>query len=139
MPLMSPERGKEIFVDKGCVACHSVNGVGGHDATAMDAHNLKGLMNPFDFAAKMWNHAPAMIAAQEGAFGEQLYFTGKELADIIAFIYRDEVYNKNLDEGLRGIAEVIISKHRNGPTGMLKLKFWHSLTRFDNLAMFDEP
>lgn len=60
-------------------------------------------------------------------------------ADLVIFIYRDEVYNKNLDEGLRGIAEVIISKHRNGPTGMVKLKFWHSLTRFDNLAMFDEP
>jgi cytochrome c len=90
MPLMNPERGKKIFVSKGCVSCHSINGVGGHDATAMDAHNMKGLMNPFDFAAKMWNHAPAMIAAQEGAFGEQLYFTGEELADIIAFIHDDE-------------------------------------------------
>jgi len=90
MPLMSPERGKKIFVSKGCVACHAINGVGGHDAPAMDAHTLKGLMNPFDFAAKMWNHAPAMIAAQEGAFGEQIYFTGEELADMIAFIHDDE-------------------------------------------------
>ena len=42
---------------------NAINGVGGHDAPAMDAHSLSGLMNPFDFAAKMWNHAPAMIAA----------------------------------------------------------------------------
>jgi cytochrome c len=89
MPLMNPVRGKALFVSKGCVACHAINGVGGHDAPAMDAHTRKGLMNPFDFAAKMWNHAPAMIAAQEGAFGEQVYFTGRELADIIAFVYDD--------------------------------------------------
>ena len=67
----------------GCIACHAVNGVGGHDATNMDAHAMNGLMNPFDFAAKMWNHAPCMIAAQQGAFGEQIYFTGDDLADII--------------------------------------------------------
>ena len=90
IPMMSPERGKKTFVDKGCVACHAVNGVGGHDAPAMDAHRQMGLVNPFDFAAKMWNHAPAMIAAQEGAFGEQIYFTGEELADMIAFIHDDQ-------------------------------------------------
>jgi len=91
MPLMNPQRGKSLFVDKGCVACHAINGIGGHDAPAMDAHNIpENSMNPFDFAAKMWNHAPAMIAAQEGAFGGQIFFTGEELADIIAFIHDDE-------------------------------------------------
>ncbi len=91
LPLMSPTRGKSLFVSKGCVACHAINGVGGHDAPPMDAHKMEAkLMNPFDFAAKMWNHAPAMIAAQEGAMGEQIYFTGEELADIIAFIHDDE-------------------------------------------------
>ncbi len=90
MPLMNPARGKALFVAKGCVACHAINGVGGHDAPPMDAHKMPDrLMNPFDFAAKMWNHAPAMIAAQEGAFGEQIFFTGEELADIIAFIHDD--------------------------------------------------
>ncbi len=90
IPIMNAERGKKIFVEKGCVACHSVNGVGGHDAPAMDAHREMGLVNPFDFAAKMWNHAPGMIAAQEGAFGEQIYFTGEELAHMIAFLHDDE-------------------------------------------------
>ena len=91
MPLMSPQRGKTLFVSKGCVACHAINGVGGHDAPPMDAHTEQSrLMNPFDFAAKMWNHAPAMLAAQESAFGEQIFFTGEELADIIAFIHDDE-------------------------------------------------
>ena len=46
-------------------------------------------MNPFEFAAKMWRMAPAMIAAQEEALGEQVVFTGQELADIIAFVHHD--------------------------------------------------
>ncbi|NIR96838.1 MAG: cytochrome c [Gammaproteobacteria bacterium] len=89
IPMMNAERGKGLFVTKGCVACHSINGVGGHDAPMMDAHRSMGLVNPFDFAAKMWNHAPGMIFAQEEALGEQIYFTGQELADIIAFVHDD--------------------------------------------------
>jgi hypothetical protein len=89
IPVMNPDRGKTLFVSKGCVACHAINGVGGHDALPMDAHRDMGLVNPFDFAAKMWNHAPAMVAAQEEALGEQIYFTGQELADIIAFMHDD--------------------------------------------------
>ena len=96
-PIMNPERGRKIFVDKGCVACHAVNGVGGHDAPPMDAHRNMGLVNPFDFAAKMWNHAPGMIAAQEGAFGEQIYFTGDDLAHMIAFLH-DDVAQHNFTE-----------------------------------------
>lgn len=90
MPMMNPARGKTLFAEKACVACHAINGVGGHDAPNLDAHRMAALMNPFDFAAKMWNHAPAMIAAQEGAFGQQILVTGQELADIIAFVHDDE-------------------------------------------------
>lgn len=87
MPQMDPERGKELFVEKGCVACHAINGVGGHDAPSLDAHTMNGLMNPFDFSARMWNHAPGMIATQQEALGEQITLTGQELADIIAFVH----------------------------------------------------
>ena len=90
MPSMNPLRGRQLFVNKGCVACHAINGVGGHDATNLDAHTMQPMMNPFDFAAKMWTMAPAMIYAQEEALGEQILFTGDELADIVAFVHSDE-------------------------------------------------
>ena len=90
MPNMDPALGRKLFASKGCVACHAINGVGGHDATALDAHTMDAMMNPFDFAAKMWTMAPYMIAAQEEALGEQILFTGEELAHIIAFVHSDD-------------------------------------------------
>ena len=54
-------------------------------------------------------------------------------ADVIVFIYRDEYYNKENSPD-KGLAEVIIGKQRNGPTGSIKLKFFGEYTRFDNLS-----
>jgi len=53
-------------------------------------------------------------------------------ADVIMFIYRDEVYNEDSPD--KGIAEVIIGKQRNGPIGTCRLTFQGQYTRFDNLA-----
>jgi replicative DNA helicase len=53
-------------------------------------------------------------------------------ADVIVFIYRDEVYNKESPD--KGIAEIIIGKQRNGPIGTVKTAFLGQYTRFDNLA-----
>jgi replicative DNA helicase len=53
-------------------------------------------------------------------------------ADLIAFIYRDELYNKDTEE--KGVAEIIVAKHRNGPTGVAKLAFLAPFTKFENLA-----
>ena len=53
-------------------------------------------------------------------------------ADVIVFIYRDEYYNPESNE--KGIAEIIIGKQRNGPTGTVKLTFLGQYTRFENFA-----
>jgi replicative DNA helicase len=53
-------------------------------------------------------------------------------ADVILFIYRDEVYNPDTQD--KGIAEIIIGKQRNGPIGMVKMTFLGEYTRFENYA-----
>lgn len=53
-------------------------------------------------------------------------------ADVIMFIYRDEVYNPETAE--KGVAEILLSKQRNGPTGVAKLTFLGQYTRFENYA-----
>ncbi len=59
-------------------------------------------------------------------------------ADVIVFIYRDEFYNPQSEES-QNIAEIIIGKQRNGPTGSVKLTFLKELTRFENFIQEDVP
>jgi replicative DNA helicase len=53
-------------------------------------------------------------------------------ADVIMFVYRDEVYNEDSPD--KGTAEIIIGKQRNGPIGTARLTFLGKYTRFENCA-----
>jgi replicative DNA helicase len=60
-------------------------------------------------------------------------------ADVIMFIYRDEVYNKAEDNPNRGIAELIVGKQRNGPIGTVKLTFIGAFTTFESYTSMQPP
>jgi replicative DNA helicase len=55
-------------------------------------------------------------------------------ADVVAFIYRDEIYNTDENNPKKGMADIILAKQRNGPIGNVTLTFLNTYTRFENLA-----
>ena len=58
-------------------------------------------------------------------------------ADLVMFIYREEVYKRDRED-LKGLAEIVIAKQRNGPTGDVHLTFLKSITRFESAAKISE-
>lgn len=90
-----PMKGRELFVEKGCVICHSVNGVGGKAAPALDAEIGAPPVDPLDFAARMWLGAPAMIELQSIELGYTIYLTADDIANLAAFA-ADRDAQKNL-------------------------------------------
>lgn len=106
--------GRALFVDKGCVICHSVNGVGGKAAPALDAEIGAPPIDPLEFAALMWRGAPAMIELQSVELGYSIYLTADEIADLAAFAGDREEQKLLLAEALPGTI-------RNG---LLDEQFW---------------
>lgn len=109
IPQMNPIRGKQLFASKGCVVCHSINGVGGEDAPALDASTMTLPMNPFEFSARMWRGAEAMVAMQRDELGAPIELDGSELADIIAFVHDADVQagfsEKDIPERIRELMD----------------------------------
>lgn len=95
IPPMDSHAGRELFLKKGCVACHQVNGVGGQVGPSLNAADMPKPMNAFEFAARMWRGAPAMAQMQEALLGEMISLDGRELADLVAFAH-DENEQKEL-------------------------------------------
>ncbi|MBE0656507.1 MAG: replicative DNA helicase [Bryobacteraceae bacterium] len=75
---------------------------------------------------RIGDHRPQLSDLRESGSIEQD-------ADLVAFIFRPEVYQKDRED-LRGVAELILSKQRNGPTGKVPLVFLHEYTKFENPA-----
>ena len=76
------------------------------------------------------NHRPQLSDLRDSGGIEQD-------ADVVAFIFREEVY-KPEREDLRGLAELIIAKQRNGPIGKVNLVFLHNITKFENFTGAEE-
>jgi replicative DNA helicase len=74
------------------------------------------------------DHRPIMSDLRESGAIEQD-------ADIVLFVYRKHVYSKNEED--EGLGEIIVSKHRNGPTGLVKVSFFDKYARFMNLEYSD--
>ena len=72
------------------------------------------------------DHRPQLADLRESGSIEQE-------ADLVLFIYRERFYNDNVAEDKRNIAEIILAKHRNGPTGKIELMFIDEQTKFANL------
>ena len=87
VPSLDAARGRELFLEKGCIVCHQVSGVGGRIGPSLNAEDMPEPMNTFEFAARMWRGAPTMVEMQQDLFGEAIELTGKELADLIAFAH----------------------------------------------------
>jgi mono/diheme cytochrome c family protein len=80
------DAGRALFVSKGCVMCHAVNGVGGKAAPALDAPNAPGGGDVAAFAAAMWRGAGAMVELQNLELGYVIDLDADELTHLAAFV-----------------------------------------------------
>ncbi|OJW18862.1 MAG: hypothetical protein BGO51_00090 [Rhodospirillales bacterium 69-11] len=117
LPHMDPVAGRKLFGSKGCVVCHSINGIGGQDAAPLDASTMANPMNPFDFSAKMWRGAEPMVAMQKEELGGQIDLTGDDLANIIAFVHDPQEQAKFSKADIPDNIARLMSKDRGGSMG----------------------
>ena len=85
IPDVDPQRGRKLFVSRGCVICHSVQGVGGKAAPALDADPEAVSIDLLGFLSRMWQGAPAMLELQAVELGYQILLTPQEMADLAGF------------------------------------------------------
>jgi mono/diheme cytochrome c family protein len=86
-------RGAHLFESERCVQCHSVNGQGGKMALDLSAHVDRGF-TPALLASAMWNHAPVMWAAMDGAGIERPKPSPENAADLFAYLYSTRFFDK---------------------------------------------
>ena len=90
LPLVNIERGRRLFVNKGCVICHSINGIGGQAAAALDAEPGRTSIDILEFVARMLLGASAMLDLQATELGYQIGLIPQEIGDLAAFVYDPE-------------------------------------------------
>lgn len=96
----SATTGRELFVQKGCVLCHSINGVGGKAGPVLDAADDFVKPDPLEFAARMWRGAPAMVEFQSLELGYVIDLSGADIAHLAAFAASREEQKKLEDSAI---------------------------------------
>ena len=94
LPLADPDIGRNLFVNKGCIVCHQVNGVGGTVAPPLDASAKFNEIDPYDLMARMWEGADAMLLLQAMELGYHIEFTAEEIAHIDRFLNDPEAQKR---------------------------------------------
>ncbi len=89
-----PAIGRALFVQKGCVLCHSINGVGGKAGPMLDAADDYVKADALEFAARIWRGAPAMVEFQSLELGYVIDLTGPDFANLAAFAASREEQKK---------------------------------------------
>lgn len=117
IPPMNSAHGRKVFANKGCVVCHAVNGIGGHDAPPLDASTMPKRMSPFEFFAKMWRGSEAMNAMAKEELGSPIQFTGDEIEDVIAFVHDEAEQRKFTAADIPAKIKAILEKGGEEPPG----------------------
>ena len=99
--LANADAGKKLFRDKGCAGCHAVHGLGGQRAPDLSAQSLPRTLG--QFAALMWNHAPAMWNSMQAQQVPRPQFSNQEMADLIAYLFTERYFEAagNVERGRR--------------------------------------
>jgi cytochrome c2 len=92
------EAGRTVFLEKGCNQCHSVQGIGGR--LGPDLAELERQWGLTEFAAAMWNKAPAMLETMKGMDLSAPWIGGGELADLVAYLYHIKYFAEPGDSEL---------------------------------------
>jgi mono/diheme cytochrome c family protein len=91
-----PQAGGKLFRDKGCASCHA-NASGGVRAPNLRARSLPRTLG--QFAADMWNHAPAMHASMQAQKIARPTFSNKEMADLLAYLFAERFFEPSGNSG----------------------------------------
>lgn len=101
----NPKEGKRLFTEKTCIRCHSIRGEGGNAGPDLSKSVLRQSVSRV--AGIMWNHGPKMWKMMEELEISRPTFSGKEMADLIAYLYFINYFDEpgNLQEGKKLFAE----------------------------------
>ena len=105
-------RGKQLFVNKGCVVCHSVNNAGGEAGPPLDVDPSNRTVDVFGFAARMWKGAEEMVALQVREVGFPIELNGQELAHLAHFLHDHEAQKTFSDEDIPAIVRQLLEAEK---------------------------